>query len=874
MAKWRWRTVFAGCIGVLLLSTVAVPAPSAQAQTLRCNGQVVTINMAVTGSGQGTPGDDVILGTGGDDTIDAGAGNDVVCGGAGNDTITGGDGNDKLFGRSGDDEIRGGPGDDVIHGNLDNDELHGDAGNDRIFGYADDDVIFGGEGNDRLHGNFGEDIVDGGPGNDIVIGYGDNDILYGREGDDRMHGNFGDDVMYGGPGADTMFGYGDNDTMFGGAGNDVMRGNLGNDTVDGGDDNDELHGARGNDVLHGGPGADELNGNADDDELFGDDGNDALDGGLGADACAGGAGTDTEKQCESVAVPDASPVASSITIMGGNNQTGNVTDQLPVPLAVQVDDQFGSPLPGAAVTFRATAGGGSVNNASTTTDANGQATADWTLGHEVGNQTVQAEVTGAPGLTTTFTATATIPVACQRPAAGRTFNAELSQQMLTMSAYAYDAADKPNITGCWIERGLIDIASTDTQGFVAENRYTGDVVVGFRGSESITDWQNNLSDDLVSWRFDGASRGRAHEGFSDAYASARSRLDTLLTRWAEPAPGRRVYFTGHSLGGALATIASLDHVDGLVGDGYDRDNVIMLTFGAPRSMDSVLAQIHGSKVPSGRAIANSEDPVPLVPLPSAGYRHIPAMTLLNRNGVWVRPESGNGAAYPPSDCFKTGDVGTHGRDEYKFRLGSGLNGAAPTADLSVIESGPGRTVLNEGRFELEWDGTFGRCARVGIFHQSRSGILPTRNLVPSWEWAVDTNADGHRRQWTGYSNADGFYAGFVNSFGQLTDTSRVFPQTKNPSLDWEARTGQFIEMRWSVHEPGREDFVAMYTSEPTNANDLPALACVRCRERAIDGPSHLTSQNHFGTRTWWIAYVQVNELTGERTILSKISFRT
>ncbi len=64
---------------------------------------------------------------------------------------------------------------------------------------------------------------------------------------------------------------------------------------------------------------------------------------------------------------------------------------MPVPPAVKVADQFGNPVPGVAVTFAVTAGGGSVTGATQQTNAGGVATVGaWTLGNIAGPQSLVA----------------------------------------------------------------------------------------------------------------------------------------------------------------------------------------------------------------------------------------------------------------------------------------------------------------------------------------------------------------------------------------------------------------------------------------------------------------------------------------------------
>jgi alpha-tubulin suppressor-like RCC1 family protein len=97
----------------------------------------------------------------------------------------------------------------------------------------------------------------------------------------------------------------------------------------------------------------------------------------------------------------ATPAApSQIAITGGDGQTGTQGQPLPLPLGVRLRDPYGNVVPGIAVQWQVLTGGGSVQPATSTTDANGQATTVWTLG--AGGGTVRAS---APGVApVTFTA--------------------------------------------------------------------------------------------------------------------------------------------------------------------------------------------------------------------------------------------------------------------------------------------------------------------------------------------------------------------------------------------------------------------------------------------------------------------------------------
>ncbi len=100
---------------------------------------------------------------------------------------------------------------------------------------------------------------------------------------------------------------------------------------------------------------------------------------------------------------------ATIAVLRGNNQTAGVGTPVPTPPAVIVGDAFNNSVPGVNVTFVVTAGGGSVSGTSpVVTDAGGiAATGGWTLGDQVGTNTltVTAEGSGIAGNPVTFTAT-------------------------------------------------------------------------------------------------------------------------------------------------------------------------------------------------------------------------------------------------------------------------------------------------------------------------------------------------------------------------------------------------------------------------------------------------------------------------------------
>ena len=98
------------------------------------------------------------------------------------------------------------------------------------------------------------------------------------------------------------------------------------------------------------------------------------------------------------------PRPSALQIVSDNDQQELAGAALSEPFVVEVRDQNGKPLAGAAVTFAVTAGGGKLSVTTATTDESGRAATTLTLGSQPGPNTVVATVEDLKPVT--FTATA------------------------------------------------------------------------------------------------------------------------------------------------------------------------------------------------------------------------------------------------------------------------------------------------------------------------------------------------------------------------------------------------------------------------------------------------------------------------------------
>jgi Bacterial Ig-like domain (group 1) len=98
--------------------------------------------------------------------------------------------------------------------------------------------------------------------------------------------------------------------------------------------------------------------------------------------------------------------AASLVLISGSGQTAQPGSELPDPLVVRLVDAAGNGIPDRAVSWIVATGGGSVAPTTGNTDADGIATAAWTLGPTAGPNTLNAVVSGIDNGVVLFTATA------------------------------------------------------------------------------------------------------------------------------------------------------------------------------------------------------------------------------------------------------------------------------------------------------------------------------------------------------------------------------------------------------------------------------------------------------------------------------------
>lgn len=99
----------------------------------------------------------------------------------------------------------------------------------------------------------------------------------------------------------------------------------------------------------------------------------------------------------------------SVAVVGEASRTGTAGAALADSLAARVTDQYGNGVPGVAVVWRVSAGGGGISPVQSATDARGVAHAQWVLGVRV-DSTHVAEASISPAVWATFRAVAGLPI--------------------------------------------------------------------------------------------------------------------------------------------------------------------------------------------------------------------------------------------------------------------------------------------------------------------------------------------------------------------------------------------------------------------------------------------------------------------------------
>jgi triacylglycerol lipase len=160
-------------------------------------------------------------------------------------------------------------------------------------------------------------------------------------------------------------------------------------------------------------------------------------------------------------------------------------------------------------------------------------------------------------------------------------------------------------------------------GFFAVNTASRDAFLVFRGTMSTSDEEQDAKFFQTPYKF-APGYGQVHIGFHEIYHRLQAQIHAAVSALNKATPCKRLFFTGHSLGCGLSSLAVPDVIANVP---INPGPVPFLHYilASPRVGDPDYAwKMDSNGVPTYR-IVNTEDLVPDLPLPLAAgtvYKHI------------------------------------------------------------------------------------------------------------------------------------------------------------------------------------------------------------------------------------------------------------
>ncbi|KAK4217582.1 Alpha/Beta hydrolase protein [Rhypophila decipiens] len=156
----------------------------------------------------------------------------------------------------------------------------------------------------------------------------------------------------------------------------------------------------------------------------------------------------------------------------------------------------------------------------------------------------------------------------------------------------------------------------DTRGLIAIDPVRSLIVVSFRGSASVRNWITDASFAQIPCTL--GTGCLVHAGFASAWSEVSAVVLTGVASARAANPTYSVISTGHSLGGAVATLAAAY----LREAGHPTD---LYTYGSPRVGNFVFAE-YVTETQGGLGaeyrVTHTDDPVPKLPPIATNYRHL------------------------------------------------------------------------------------------------------------------------------------------------------------------------------------------------------------------------------------------------------------
>ena len=391
------------------------------------------------------------------------------------------------------------------------------------------------------------------------------------------------------------------------------------------------------------------------------------------------------------------------------------------------------------------------------------------------------------------------------------FDLDTAKMLESLSNDAYlTLTPGQTLTGGWEVVATLSDPGTSTHLFVARNAAC-DLAVSFRGTTNIQNWLTNLNI---------AQQNGFHAGFLQAFQTVEAPLRAELLSAARNSHGR-VFFTGHSLGGALATVASYHLAPDLTSQrGFDPNDIVMYSFGAPRSTSTSLAPAFETRVPHSFAVASIDDIVTHVPY--AGYQHIQTVRSIYpfTNGSTISVDKfvlveTDGYTYDidPIDLTLVPPAHAAPHSEYTHRL---HNLHQPSVSLGVSQTGyMDLRWSNPERNGWDFGSDFVALFRGDPRVQGTNGYLTNQ-----WQWASTSGTHT-----TGTPKGRDLYVAYIQQRHvagprQIVEVWGPYESPTEPQI-WLSVSGSgHMQLNLNFADPGAYDWIGLFRQHPTDPSQV------------------------------------------------------
>ncbi|KAI9294161.1 alpha/beta-hydrolase, partial [Neoconidiobolus thromboides FSU 785] len=163
----------------------------------------------------------------------------------------------------------------------------------------------------------------------------------------------------------------------------------------------------------------------------------------------------------------------------------------------------------------------------------------------------------------------------------------------------------------------IEDPNTQTRAIIAVDKTKKEIIISFRGSSNLRNWFQNVQ--TLPFNSEQAIiDATVHSGFKTCNDNLKKLYIPVIKKLVKKYPKFTVVVTGHSLGGAVATLATLS-INFEVRIKFSKMRLV--TFCQPRVGNDKFAAWMNKNVLDSTRFTNNNDPVPRLPISSFGFVH-------------------------------------------------------------------------------------------------------------------------------------------------------------------------------------------------------------------------------------------------------------